>query len=37
MIGPNGHIRQVTDPAPAARNRLKSLKIDNPPVILDLA
>lgn len=37
LIGPNGHIRQVTDPAPAARNRLKSLKIDNPPVILDLA
>jgi hypothetical protein len=37
LSGPNGRIRQVTDPAQPARNRLKSLKIDNPPVILDLA
>jgi transposase len=26
LIGPNGRLRQVTEPAPAARNRLKSLR-----------
>lgn len=37
LSGPNGDLRQVTDPAPAARNRLKLLKINNPPPIADLA
>jgi transposase len=35
LSGPNGELWQVTDPGPAARNRLQSLKIDNPPIVLD--
>jgi len=35
LSGPNGTVWQVTEPKTAARNRLKSLKIPTPPVILD--
>ncbi len=34
LSGPHGEVWQVTEPATDARNRLKSLKIDNPPAIL---
>jgi transposase len=34
LSGPNGAVWQVTEPAPAARNRLKQLKIDPPPTIV---
>jgi len=37
LSGPNGRVRQVTDPSEAAHKHLKSLKIDNPPPILDIA
>ena len=37
LLGPNGTIWQVTEPGPDARKRLKSLKIANPPAILDHA
>ena len=30
----HGTVWQVTEPVPGVRNRLKSLKIDNPPAIL---
>jgi hypothetical protein len=36
LLGPHGEVWQVTAPRPEARNRLKSLKIDNPPEILRL-
>ena len=35
LFGPNGTIWQVTEPANPARNRLRSLKIKNPPLIVD--
>jgi len=34
LLGPHGEVWQVTEPPQDARNRLKSLKIDNPPAIL---
>jgi len=37
LSGPNSTIRQVTEPAYRTRKRLKSLKIANPPAILDHA
>jgi hypothetical protein len=37
LLGPNGTLWQVTEPTPAAAKRLKALKIDNPPPVLDLA
>jgi transposase len=37
LSGPNGTVWQVTDPAEAARKRLKQLGIKNPPAVLDLA
>ena len=37
LSGPNGQIWQVTEPREGARNRLKSLKIDNPPLVIDHA
>lgn len=37
LSGPNGKLWQVTEPRLDARKRLKSLKIENPPVILDHA
>jgi hypothetical protein len=36
LSSPHGQVWQVTDPQPAARNRLKALGIDNPPPIVDL-
>jgi transposase len=35
LFGPNGTVWQVTEPSPAARRRLKSLKIPDPPAVLD--
>ena len=35
LFGPNGTIWQVTEPAHPARNRLRSLKIKNPPLLVD--
>ncbi|MFQ5720816.1 MAG: IS1634 family transposase [Acidobacteriota bacterium] len=37
LSGPNGELWQVTEPSNAARKRLKSLKIDNPPAVVDHA
>ena len=37
LTGPNGTLWQVTEPRPEARNRLRSMKIDNPPTIIDHA
>ena len=37
LLSPNGTVWQVTEPSTIATNRLKSLKIKNPPPILDLA
>lgn len=37
LIGANGRVRQVTEPTEAARKRLKSLKIDNPPLVVEVA
>ena len=37
LLSPNGTLWQVTEATPAAANRLKALKIDNPPPVLDLA
>lgn len=37
LIGPNGRVLQTTEPAPAASKRLKSLQIDNPPLVLSLS
>ncbi len=37
LLGPNGTVWQVTDPAEPARKRLKQLGIKNPPPVLDLA
>ena len=37
LSSPNGTVWQVTEPAPAASKRLKSLKISNPPTVLKLA
>jgi hypothetical protein len=37
LLSPNGTVWQVTEPAPDAAKRLKSLKINNPPPILELA
>lgn len=37
LSGPNGTIWQVTEPGANARKRLKSLRIANPPAILDHA
>ena len=36
LSSPNGTVWQVTEPRPEARNRLKSLKIKNPPEVLRL-
>ena len=36
LSSPNGAVWQVTEPAPAAANRLKSLKISPPPPLLDV-
>ena len=36
LSGPNGDLRQVTEPRPNARKRLKSLQIKTPPPILKL-
>ena len=35
LSGPNGMLWQVTEPRPAARNRLNALKLSKPPTILD--
>ncbi len=35
LLGPNGTIWQVTEPAIPARKRLKSLKIKNPPLLVE--
>lgn len=35
LSGPNGTIWQVTEPRTSARNRLKSMRIKNPPLLLD--
>ena len=37
LAGPNGTLWQVTEPAEAARSRLKSLQIANPPLVVDYA
>lgn len=37
LSSPNGAVWQVTEPGPDAANRLKRLKIRNPPPLLDLA
>ena len=37
LLSPNGTVWQVTEPTPDALNRLKSLKIQKPPPILNLA
>jgi len=37
LLSPNGTVWQVTEPSQAASNRLKSLKLKNPPPILDMA
>jgi len=37
LLSPNGTVWQVTEPAPDALRRLKSLKIQKPPPILHLA
>ena len=36
LLGPNGTLWQTTEPRPSASKRLKSLKIEPPPAILDL-
>ena len=36
LLGPNGDLWQTTEPASGASNRLKSLTIDNPPLLVDL-
>jgi len=36
LSSPNGMVWQVTEPAPAASKRLKSLQINNPPPLLDI-
>ena len=36
LSSPSGTVWQVTDPSPAAANRLKSLKLKAPPPILKL-
>jgi hypothetical protein len=36
LLSPHGEVWQVTEPRPDTRNRLKSLKINNPPEILHL-
>jgi len=37
LLSPNGTLWQVTDATPAAAKRLKALKIDHPPPVLDVA
>jgi hypothetical protein len=37
LLSPNGTVWQVTEPAPDALKRLKSLQIQKPPPILHLA
>jgi len=37
LSGPHGQLWQVTEPSEGARNRLKSLKIENPPLIINHA
>jgi len=37
LSGPHGTVWQVTEPRDGARNRLKSLQIDNPPTLVDHA
>ena len=37
LSGPNGDLWQTTEPASAASNRMKSLQIDNPPLLVELA
>ncbi len=37
LLSPNGTLWQVAEPTPAAAERLKALKIDHPPPVLDLA
>jgi hypothetical protein len=37
LSSPNGTVWQVTEPAPASSNRLKSLRIKPPPPILELS
>jgi len=36
LIGPDGELWQTTEPSARARSRLKSLKIDNPPLVVNL-
>ena len=36
LLSPNGTVWQVTEPAPAAANRLKSPRINRPPPLLDV-
>jgi hypothetical protein len=36
LLSPNGTVWQVTEPAPEAANRLKSLEIPNPPPLLQV-
>jgi len=37
LSGPNGDLWQTTEPSPDAAKRLKSLKIGNPPLLINLA
>jgi len=36
LIGPDGQLLQTTEPSEKARSRLKSLKINNPPLVVNL-
>ncbi len=37
LAGPEGRVRQATEPGPAASKRLSAMKIDAPPLVWDLA
>ena len=37
LLSPNGTVWQVTEPGPRAAKRLKSLQINNPPPLLQVA
>ncbi len=37
LLSPNGTVWQVTEPGPGAAKRLKSLKLKNPPPLLQVA
>lgn len=37
LAGPDGEVWQTTEPRPETRNRLKSLEIKNPPLVLKLS